>query len=136
MILYNGKKSKEKSGEMTILDSNTIIYLSKELVKIDDVFTDDDEYAVSIITYMEVLGYEFTSQYEEDFIHKFFDILKIIYIDEHIASKVIEIKKQHKIKLPDAIICATSILNNATLYTNDIRLKNIANLKLKLLDIK
>lgn len=120
---------------MTILDSNTIIYLSKELIKIDDVFADDDEYAVSIITYMEVLGYEFASQDEEDFIHKFFNILQIIYIDEQLANKVIEIKKQHKIKLPDAIICATSILHGATLCTNDVKLKNITNLKLKILEI-
>ncbi len=35
----------------------------------------------------------------------------------------------------NTIICATAILNNATLITNDIRLKNIKNLKIKLLEI-
>ena len=120
---------------MTILDSNTIIYLSKELVKIDDIFTDNEKYAVSIITYMEVLGYEFTSRNEEDFVRKLFDILEIIYIDQKIAENVIKIKKVHKVKLPDAIICATCIEHNATLYSNDIRLKNIDNLKLKLLNL-
>lgn len=120
---------------MTILDSNTIIYLSKELVKIDDIFTDNENYAVSVITYMEVLGYEFASQNEENFIRKLFDLLEIMYIDQQIAENVIKIKKKHKIKLPDAIICATSIVNNATLCTNDIRLKSIDDLKLKLLNL-
>ena len=39
---------------MIFLDSNIIIYLSKGLVSIDDVFTEDTQYAVSVITYMEV----------------------------------------------------------------------------------
>ena len=37
---------------MTILDSNAIIYLSKGLVSIDDIISDDEEYAISVITYM------------------------------------------------------------------------------------
>lgn len=133
MIRCNGKESKGTSGKMIVLDSNTIIYLSKELISIDDIFTDDETYAISIITYMEVLGYPFDSPNEEKFIHQLFDILDILYIDRSIADYVIRLKKVYKIKLPDAIICATCIYNDAFLCTNDIRLKNIENLKLKLL---
>lgn len=40
---------------MILLDSNTIIYLSKKLISIDDVFNDkDDDYAISVITYMDM----------------------------------------------------------------------------------
>jgi len=55
----------------------------------------------------------------------------IIYIDELIVREVILLKKKYKFKLPDAIICATAILQNATLYTNDIRLKVIEDLQIK-----
>ena len=121
---------------MTLLDSNTIIYLSKRLISIDDIFTDkEDRYAISVITYMEVLGYEFDSKEEEKFIREMFSYLKVLYIDEDISNKVIELKRKNKIKLPDAIICATAILNKATLVTNDIRLKNINKLKLKIVGV-
>ena len=52
---------------MVFLDSNTIIYLSKELIEIETIFSDDEEYAVSVITYKEVLGYNFDSNEEREF---------------------------------------------------------------------
>jgi predicted nucleic acid-binding protein len=51
------------------------------------------------------------------------------------AKRVVELKKERKIKLPDAIICATAMVNNSFLITNDIRLKNIKNLKIKIVGI-
>jgi predicted nucleic acid-binding protein len=118
---------------MILLDSNTIIYLSKELILVDAIFDDNEEYGVSVITYMEVLGYDFESTKEKEFIEELFSYLHIIYIDETIANKVIEIKQENKMKLPDAIICATAIVNNSLLITNDIRLKNIKNLNVKIM---
>ncbi len=72
---------------MTLLDSNAIIYLSKGLINIDEIFIDNEEYAISVITYMEVLGYSFESEEEEDFIHNFLKAFKIIYIDDANAIK-------------------------------------------------
>ena len=117
---------------MILLDSNTVVYLSKEIISIDDVFDDNEEYGISVITYMEVLGYHFESTKEKEFIEELLSYLSIIYIDETIAKRVIQLKKEKKIKLPDAIICATAIVNNGLLITNDIRLKNIKNLKIKI----
>lgn len=120
---------------MVLLDSNAIIYLSKGLVGVDEIFADGEKYAVSVITYMEVLGYEFESTKEKKVIEELFSYLHIVYIDEVIVKKVIQIKRKNKIKLPDAIICATTIINNATLITNDTRLQNIKNLKIKMIGI-
>ncbi|GFO75617.1 hypothetical protein BPLS_P2942 [Bathymodiolus platifrons methanotrophic gill symbiont] len=105
------------------------------MIEIETIFSDDEEYAVSVITYMEVLGYDFDSNEEREFIEELLSSLTIIYIDEAISNKVIELKKVVKIKLPDAIICATTILYNSVLITNDIRLKNIQELKLNLIGI-
>ena len=49
------------------------------------------------------------------------------------SNTVVYLSKEKKIKLPDAIICATAIVNNSLLITNDIRLKNINNLKIKII---
>ena len=116
---------------MIVLDSNTIIYLSKKIIQIDDIFNDNDDYRISVITYMEILGYPFNCKEEELFIKKLLSLLNILYIDKNISEKVIELRKKYKIKLPDAIICATAINNNAILITNDIKLQNIEELKIK-----
>jgi len=129
-------KQTTRRVEMILLDSNIIIYLSKELIKIDEVFYNNNEiYAVSIIGYMEVMGFSFVSMEEKEFIENLFSCLSIIYIDEKIAKKTIELRCQYKIKLPDAIICATTILNNGILCSNDIKLKTIEKLNLKIMGI-
>ena len=40
---------------MILLDSNTIIYLSKKLIMIDDILENNSTPLVSVISYMEVL---------------------------------------------------------------------------------
>ncbi|NWF66931.1 MAG: type II toxin-antitoxin system VapC family toxin [Campylobacterales bacterium] len=123
---------------MILLDSNIIIYLSKELISIDELFVDSEEYGISVIIYMEVLGYVFESEYERRFIEDFMSCmscLNIIYINEVIANKVIELKQTISIKLPDAIICATAMINDYILITNDTRLKNINNLNIQIIKL-
>jgi len=124
------KKTKRRVV-MILLDSNIFIYLSKGMIDIDAVLTEDDSCAISVITYMEVLGYGFNSDDEEKIINKLLSLFNIIYVDESIAKMVVNIRKERKIKLPDAIICATAIVNSATLISNDIRLQTIQNLKFK-----
>ena len=65
---------------MILLDSNTIIYLSKKLIKIDDILEDNTIPLVSVVTYMEVLGYDFKDDSEKNFIKKLFSFLEIVYI--------------------------------------------------------
>jgi len=119
------------NGNMTILDSNAIIYLSKGMINVDSIFKDDEDYAISVISYMEVLGFDFQSQKEEDFIRSLLSLFKIIYIDERIVNTVISLRKTYKIKLPDAIICASCISNNAILISNDEQLNNISEVTVK-----
>jgi predicted nucleic acid-binding protein len=118
---------------MSVLDSNAIIYLSKGIIKIDDIAA--EELSISVITYMEVLGYNFKSNEELQFVQNLFSLLEIIYIDSLIVEEVISLRKKHNIKLPDAIIAASAITKNIPLVTNDIDLRKIENLKLNLLSI-
>lgn len=111
-----------------LLDSNTLIYLSKGLLSIDKVLPDGETYAVSVVTYMEVMGYPFSSQAEEELISSLFSHFHIIMVDAVIAKRVIALRKEYKIKLPDAIICATALTHQAQLFTNDIRLRQIKGL--------
>lgn len=64
------------------------------------------------------------SKQEKIAIEKFLSKLKVIYIDEEITQKLIAIKKESNLKLPDAIICATIFNENAVLVTADKQLIN------------
>src|SRR5574344_1461749 len=96
-----------------LLDSNTIIYLSKKLITIDDILENTSTPLVSVISYMEVLGYCFEDNKKRDF------------IDKQIAKNTIKLSEENKIKLPDAIICATALQRRAKLITSDEKLKMI-----------
>lgn len=123
------------SGNKVILDSNIIIYLSQKKLSLDEVFDQDSEYAISIITYMEILSFNFRSSKEEQFIKELLGFFEVIDIDHTIANRVIELKKVRKIKLPDAIIVASALLYNSTLYTNDLQLTTIEGLQSRIFEI-
>lgn len=108
------------SGKKVLLDSNIIIYLSKDLLDIDEILADYDDFFISIITYMEVLGYQFEDQDEEQLISQLLEQLEIIHLNMEIAQEVISIKQKKKIKLPDAIIFATAKKNGCDLMTHNI----------------
>jgi predicted nucleic acid-binding protein len=66
------------SGNKILLDSNVIISISKNKIDIDRLFYDFDIFIVSIITYMEVLGYEFKNVSERKIIEDLFELIEII----------------------------------------------------------
>ncbi len=107
------------NGNSALLDSNIIIYLSKREVPLS--FLDQfDEHFISVITYMEVLGYQFRNPKEEEFIREMIEVFRILFIDQKVADMAIEIRKKCRIKLPDAIIAATATSLNLCLVTRNI----------------
>ena len=107
------------NGNSALLDSNIIIYLSKREVPLS--FLDQfNKHYISVITYMEVLGYQFRDSKEEEFIREMVEIFSVLFIDQKIADMAIEIRKKQRIKLPDAIIAATAKVLNLCLVTRNI----------------
>jgi len=116
------------NGNKVLLDSNVIIFASKGKVNIDDLFQTHDHFYVSIINYMEVLGYEFDKSEDEEIILEILKNTEIINTNIEIAETVVSYRKKSKIKLPDAIILATAKFVNAELLTDNTEdFKNIDN---------
>lgn len=109
------------NGINSLLDSNAIIFASKQTLDTDELLSRYNNFYVSIITYIEVYAYDFTDQTEKDFIDEFFKILKIVEVNKEIADQAIIYRKNKtkKIKLPDAIILASAKYANADLLTDD-----------------
>lgn len=114
-----------------LLDSNIMIYLSKHQIELDDISDKNRRLAISVITYMEVMGYPFKNASEKRFLNTLCDTLDIIKLENNIINRVIALREKQKIKLPDAIIAATALENNFELVTRNTNdFKNIKGLKL------
>ncbi|MEI7979488.1 MAG: type II toxin-antitoxin system VapC family toxin [Bacteroidota bacterium] len=124
-------------GNKVVLDSNILILASKQELDISKLLSSYEKFYVSIVTYIEVLGYKNMSNEEIDIIKMFFYNIEIIDVDFEIAKIVITYKTQviKKIKLPDAIILATAkhlggvlLTRNTVDFTNideKVRIENI-----------
>lgn len=109
------------SGNRLLLDTNILIYLSKQELKLEDFACKDDVLYISVITLMETKGYAFGSKKEEILIDKLCENLIKADITNDIIETVIRLRKTNKIKLPDAIILATAIENNLQLITRNTK---------------
>ena len=70
---------------------------------------------------MESLGHPFKNDEEETFVKSLCETCEVFNITEPITEKTIEIRKQAKIKLPDAIIAASALVNKAMLVTANVK---------------
>jgi predicted nucleic acid-binding protein len=116
-----------------ILDTNIALYhLSGQLQNNLPI----GKYFVSVITEMELLSYPSLRVTEEQQIQRFLAQLQILNLTESIKKTAIELRKQNRLKLPDAIIAATAFDLNATLLTNDLKLAQISIINVQSLSLK
>jgi predicted nucleic acid-binding protein len=107
------------TGNKALFDSNIIIYLAKREMPLS-ILDQFDDICISVITYMEILGFSFADQEQETYIRELISFFTIIYVDQKIADIVVDMRKKKKIKLPDAIISATAISLDLQLVTRNI----------------
>jgi len=108
------------NGNSGLLDSNVIIDASKGIISMQDIVKDYDNLYISIITYVETLGYNFADNEEKEIITQILNIIEIIELNKKIADIAINYRKIKKIKLPDALVLATAKNIKADLITSDI----------------
>jgi predicted nucleic acid-binding protein len=109
------------SGNKFVLDTNTVInYLNDKITLPDGGDNGDAEFFISVITELELFSKPAITPGEESKISGFLnDNVTVVNIDPLIKNETIAIRRATKIKLPDCIIAATSIVLEATLLTHD-----------------
>lgn len=75
----------------------------------------NEDFTISFITYLEFLSFKYLTNPMKEFIN----LASILGINKQIMDITIELRKSTKVKLPDCIIAATSILYDKTLITNN-----------------
>lgn len=88
---------------------------------------------VSVISEIELLSIPFQKVQEERLMRDFISNCFVIDLDGEIKRQTIQFRKNHKIKIPDAIIAASSIVKKIPLFTADKGFSKIPALDLVLL---
>ncbi|MCL2443204.1 MAG: type II toxin-antitoxin system VapC family toxin [Treponema sp.] len=110
-------------GQGYLLDSNVIIgYLAGRIPAsgmgiISEIVNKRPN--ISVISQIEVLRFNDTSE-NEAILEEFINLSKIYPLSNIIVERTIKLCKQMKIKLPDAIIAATALIEDLTLVTRNI----------------
>ncbi|MEA3386963.1 MAG: PIN domain-containing protein, partial [Patescibacteria group bacterium] len=103
-----------------LLDTNSIIYALNCGFSFPK-----HSYIFSIITEIELLSFSELTKEESKLIIKALNNFQNINITNDIKVKTIDIRKHRKIKLPDSLIIATALNENAILVTSDKQLLNL-----------
>lgn len=78
----------------------------------------------------EVLGYKFIDPEKTTYFEELFATMKNHIFDKVVIDKVIELRQTTSIKLPNAIITSTALVDNLVLWThNTVNFKNIPKLQ-------
>lgn len=108
-------------GKRFLIDTNVLIgYMGKILspkgqstiAKIID-----RDFNISFISKIETLGYSSVEANAEIFIN----LANVLNISDPIIDATIQLRKVYKIKLPDAIIAATALIEGLTLVTRNVK---------------
>ena len=105
---------------MILLDSNIVIYSAEPEYADLQQLVEEQDTAVSIASYIEVLGFRRLDDYRKRFFEEFFRSIEVIHLTTEIADRAIGLRQQRRIELGDAIIAATALVHSIPLLTRNI----------------
>ena len=106
-----------------LIDTNILIYHTAGSKAISNFISDmiaQQAFNVSVLTKIEFLGWEKHSPEGFEKCSRLIKLSNVYLIDDDIAEKTIELKRRVKIKLADAVIAATALVNNFKLVTRNV----------------
>ena len=116
------------SGNSLLIDTNIALYLLNGDNTIAELLDGKDVY-LSFISELELLGFQDLRDEDLPLIEEFLNSCIIVDLNQAIKKITIELKRAQKIKLPDAIIAATSKYMNLPLISADQGFEKITELQ-------
>lgn len=113
-------------GVNYLWDTNTVIYylqqqLSNEAEQYIDSILLESRPSISAITEIELLCWKTATEKDMDVLNNFIGDSFVHELEQNIKDKTVEIRRNYAIKLPDAIIAATALVNDLTLISQNIK---------------
>ena len=117
------------NGNSIVLDTNIILYLLNGDQQLSAMLY-GMELFVSVISEIELLGYNGIGEDDKLNIKSFLSECSVISLNNEVKELSIAIKQKFKVKTPDAIIASTAIFLNLPLITADKGFDKITDLDL------
>ena len=104
---------------IAVFDTNIVIDALNGVAEADGEYSRYERVLISRVTWMEVLiGAEGDDVERRDFLETHFEIIPL---DLAVAETAVQLRRAHRLRLPDAIIWATARVNDAVLVTRNIK---------------
>lgn len=104
---------------IAVFDTNVVIDALNGVAEADDEYNRYERVLISRVTWMETLiGAEDDDAELRDFLETHFEIISL---DLAVAETAVQLRRTHRIRLPDAIIWATARVNDAILVTRNTK---------------
>jgi predicted nucleic acid-binding protein len=116
------------SGNSIALDTNIILYLLSGDETLSEFLQDKKGY-VSVITELELIGYQQITVKEQLQINSFLLDCTVIDINEEIKTIYVQLRKKYKLKLGDAIAAATAIYLDVPFISADADFTKVTELQ-------
>lgn len=117
---------------MFLLDTNIVIFLQKGLL-LEPLPVAN--YSISVITEMELRSYPALTVIQEQWLTRFVNDIQVIGLTDSIKEQTIKLRKERLLKPPDAMVCASAMIERAVLLTNDKQLDGIDGLQCRALKL-
>ena len=115
------------------LDTNVMLYLlGGRLISALPI----GDFYISVISEMELLSYSAITDEEASRVRDFLAKVTVVSLSEEVKNEAIALRKKYRLKLPDAIVCATALAVNARLLSNDAQLRRITEINVDTVQIQ
>jgi hypothetical protein len=115
MTRSKGSSRCATNGNDRLLDTNVVLYLLGGRLAAP---LPERDYGVLVITEMELLAWPTLTEEE---VRAFL----VCELTPAIRERAVALRRSERLKLPDAIICATALEHGVELWTNDARLAKV-----------
>ncbi len=119
------------SGNRYMLDTNAVVAVLQGNTQLVHLLQNADWIGISVISQIEFLVFPGLTEADRQLFREFLQRIEIIGIaakDIALIEKIIEIRQQYRLKLPDAVIAAMAMQNSASLVTADQEFAKVTSL--------
>ncbi len=118
------------TGERILLDTNAFIYFLEGRVNVADLVLQADGVYYSPITEIELLRSPHLGDEESSDIRGLLSTCERLDLDQPVVDAAVDLSRRYGLRVPDAIIAASSLVQDLTLVTADQHFSRVAELTL------
>lgn len=117
-----------------IFDTNILVYISKNILKIENLIDIESSLLIAVISNIEALGFSFATNEDQLYIQQICSSCVLIQLMNSVALETKNLIRKYKIKLTDADINAAALVENVLMLRNNTKYFSALDGKVKLIN--